>query len=107
VSAPGYDAGSRLWLENNVEADVPETPTPDQVAEAKALLAELVCDFPFVDDGAKANGLALLLLPYVRPLITGPTPLHLIKRRPPAPARPGTGDGAVHEADLPGAATRG
>jgi len=42
------------------------------------LLDELLIDFPFADEASRANALALLLLPYVRPLIVGPTPLHLI-----------------------------
>jgi hypothetical protein len=85
---PGYDADAKLWLApRGLDcADIPERPTREEVTEAVALLDELLCDFPFADRAAKANALALILLPYVRPMIAGPTPLHLIN----APA-PGTG----------------
>jgi hypothetical protein len=88
VSEPGYDPEAKLWMDaNGLDlGDVPEKPTAEEVTEARALLEELVYDFPWGDGAAKANALALLLLPYVRPLIDGPTPLHLIN----APAA-GTG----------------
>ena len=43
-------------------------------------------EFPFTGEAERAHALALLLLPFVRPMIAGPTPLHLIEK----PA-PGTG----------------
>ena len=47
-------------------------------ADAVRLLTEeLLGDFPFVDEADRAHVLALLLLPFVRDLIQGPTPLHL------------------------------
>jgi len=54
------------------------------------LLDSLLGDFPFADQASRANALALLLLPFVRPLIDGPTPLHLIEA-----AKPGTGKGLL------------
>jgi hypothetical protein len=88
VSAPGYDAGAKLWLEPSGLAlpPIPEAPSPADVDRSRTLLEELLCDFPFADEASKANAVAMILLPYVRPLIAGPTPLHLIN----APA-PGTG----------------
>lgn len=54
-------------------------PTPQEVEKARTvLLEELLCDFPFEDDPSRAHTLAALLLPFVRPMIGGPTPLHLI-----------------------------
>ena len=62
--------------------------------EAKDLiLVELLGDFPFSDQGSIAHILSLLLQPYVRLLIDGPTPLYLIE----APSR-GTGKGLVADA---------
>ena len=53
-------------------------PSPDQVREARAFVeGNLLADFPFVDDCDRAVAWAALLLPFVRPLIDGPTPLHL------------------------------
>jgi hypothetical protein len=40
--------------------------------------APLLGDFPFEDDASKAHALAALLLPLVRHLIDGPTPMHLL-----------------------------
>src|SRR5262249_46038918 len=44
----------------------------------RLLLEELLGDFPFRDDASRAHALAALLLPFVRHLIDGPTPLHLL-----------------------------
>jgi hypothetical protein len=54
------------------------------------LFDELLGDFPFVDEASRAHTLALILQPFVRPLIKGPTPLSLID----APTR-GTGKGLL------------
>ncbi len=50
-------------------------------------------NFPFEDEASRTNALALLLLPFVRPLIEGPTPFHLVDA-----ARPGTGKGLLIDA---------
>jgi putative DNA primase/helicase len=47
---------------------------------------ELLGDFPFVGDAEKAHAVALLLQPFVRELIAGPTPLYIIEK-----PTPGTG----------------
>lgn len=68
-SVPGYDAASRtaLVLEEGLEVDVPETPTPEQVSAARKLLLEdWLGDFPFPTDGDRANALAMMLTPFVR-----------------------------------------
>ena len=70
---------------------VPEHPTPQQVAEARALLLdELLGDFPFADEAARAHALGAMLLPFARELCGDRTPLHLID----APT-PGTGKGLL------------
>ena len=40
---------------------------------------ELLADFPFVAEVDRTHAVAALLLPFVRPAIDGPTPLHLIE----------------------------
>jgi len=42
------------------------------------LIRGLLVDFPFADDASIAHALGLMLLPIVRPAISGPTPMHLI-----------------------------
>jgi hypothetical protein len=89
VMQPGYNAAARLRYHpapGLSVAPVPENPSAEDIARAKALLGELLADFPFADEASRANALAALLLPFVRSLIAGPTPLHLID----APT-PGTG----------------
>jgi len=89
-STPGYHPAARTLY---VPAagfsvpDVPLKPTAHDIARARALIMEdLIGDFPFTGDAERAHAVALFLLPFVRGLIDGPTPLHLMEK----PA-PGTG----------------
>jgi hypothetical protein len=81
VDRPGYHPAAMLWYEPAPRLEVPpipDRPTPEDVEAARKLLLEdLLGDFPFVDDAGKSHALAALLLPFVRQLIDGPTPLHL------------------------------
>jgi len=61
------------------------------------LFNELLGDFPFVDEASRAHTLALMLEPFVRPLIKGPTPLYLID----APTRGGPGGNTVFLTNAP------
>lgn len=88
LAEDGYDKGSgylvRLDGLGPVRTDIP-------VDRALALLRdELLEGFPFVGDGAKAHTLAMLLQPFVRPMISGPTPLYMVD----APSA-GTGKGLL------------
>ncbi|MCL4299474.1 MAG: bifunctional DNA primase/polymerase [Anaerolineae bacterium] len=78
---PGYQSKSRLCYlpqKDLVIGDI--TPTDRNIEAAKNLLLDdILGDFPFVDEAAKANALALMLLPFVRPYIDGPTPNHIIE----------------------------
>ena len=66
---------------------VPKQPSERDVDRAQNLITdELLGDFPFADESERAHAVALLILPFVRNLIAGSTPLHLIEK----PA-PGTG----------------
>jgi hypothetical protein len=86
VDAPGYDTESKILYRPSVS--VPEQMTLD---EALSLICDdLLVDFPFDSGASRANAIALLLLPFVREMIAGPTPLHLVEA-----ARPGTGKGKL------------
>lgn len=89
VRAEGYHPESGTYLVTRGLEDVRDDVPPLQ---ALALLQELLCDFPFTSDAGFAHTLAALLLPFVRALIDGPTPLHLIE----APTR-GSGKGLLSE----------
>lgn len=97
ITADGYDPASSLWHHRTLDhlADIADQPTEADIESARETLLEIVADFPFVDDASRANTIALLLLPFVRPLIDGPTPLHAID----APT-PGTGKGLLVQAVL-------
>ncbi len=89
VSAEGYHSTSGIFLALR-DLTVPSLPSP---SDALALLRELLTDFPFSPyEAGLAHALAALLLPFVRPMIEGPTPLHLIE----APTR-GSGKGLLSE----------
>ena len=91
---PGYDAETRLYFAKNGLEIGDTSPTPKNVAAAKKLiLDDLLADFPFQDDASKAHAVALLLVGFVRPMIDGPTPLHLIDS-----PTPGTGKGLLASA---------
>jgi hypothetical protein len=82
VATPGYHPGAQLWYHPSGLQDlppVPTNPTREEIDKAKdLLLVELLGDFPFQDDASLAHTLAALLLPFVRPMVDGPTPLHLL-----------------------------
>lgn len=91
--APGYHEASRLFYAPAPGLEipaVPNAPTPEQVAAAVALIDELLGDFPFTGDAERAHAIAMLLLPMLRPVIEGPTPLHLIEK-----PQAGTGAGLL------------
>ena len=77
---PGYDpAGRTLYAPpaGFVVPAVSEAPTAEEQAEAKRLiLGEVFVDFKFLDDADRAHAVALMLLPFARDLIDGPTPMH-------------------------------
>jgi hypothetical protein len=75
----GYHAASRTWLDLPANFVLPDTtPTPENINAAKELLLnEVLGEVAFDDDASKAHALALMILPFVRKLIHGATPLHL------------------------------
>ena len=88
VTAPGYDAETRLYYSPAPDLDlpsVPDDPTPDQVARAAELVSDAIADFPFVveaggAEAGRANALAALITLLVRPMIAGRVPLVLFDK---------------------------
>lgn len=81
--AAGYDDSSEMfvWAPDLLLPFVPEFPTRHDVARARQLLeVELLGDFPFDDESGMAHSIAAILHPFVRPMIAGPTPIHLIDK---------------------------
>ncbi len=76
----GYHEGIKAWLELDFETPtIVAEPTTKQTQRALEIIQKVfLCDFPFVDDASLAHAIALGLVPFVRPMIKGPTPLHLV-----------------------------
>jgi hypothetical protein len=77
---PGYDPATGFYLVSNTHLDpVPDRPTPRQVDEACTfLLDSFLADFPWRSDADRANYLALLVTPIVRPFIRTLTPFGIV-----------------------------
>src|SRR5882672_837534 len=98
ITEPGYNKASGIIYAPSrgyKSLSVPDVITNTHIDDAKKLIEELICDFPFACDDAgdspdHDNAIALLLLPFVRDLIEGQTPLHLFD----APM-PGSGKGLL------------
>lgn len=76
---PGYHPPSQtfLHLAEPFRLCLAE-PTDEVVQSAVSLLTkELLIDFPFADAASRAHTLAYTLQPFVRPMISGPTPVFL------------------------------
>jgi len=90
LTEPGYHADARLLYQPVPGFEVPpipEHPTAGEIAAARALIVDdLLGEFPFTSPAERAHAVALLLLGFLRAMIDGPTPLHLIEK-----PTPGTG----------------
>lgn len=72
LAREGWNPDSGTYL----TAPVPEPIT--DLATAKAVLEDLVVDFPFASPADRANYFGLMLTPILRPAIKEPVPMHLI-----------------------------
>jgi hypothetical protein len=92
IDQPGYHPDCHLWYEPGAgleQIHVPLHPTSEQIGDAVNLLNdEMLGDFPFVDDADRTNCLAFYLLPAVRQMIVGNTPMHVF-----GASKQGTGKG--------------
>jgi hypothetical protein len=83
----GYHKDSKTYYHKETDIEINEIePTEKNVKFSVDLIDEMLIDFPFDSQASKANAIACLILPFVRDLIDGATPLHYFS----APA-PGTG----------------
>jgi hypothetical protein len=91
---PGYDTSSKTFYDpaDGFDIRVPLKPTDDDVKFARETIQDLLFDFPFTTESERTHAVGLLLLPFARELIDGPTPLHLIEK-----PSPGTGAGLLTE----------
>jgi hypothetical protein len=95
IVTPGFHPASGVYYLAPPDLELLELkaePTPDEIQHAVELIDDLVCDFPFADDSARAHMFAFVLTIIVRDTIAGPTPLFVFE----APA-PGTGKSLLME----------
>jgi hypothetical protein len=93
VMEPGYNE-SGYYLDDpdaGSYPDIPVNPTDEEVFEALDFIMDNVfVDFPFDDntegESSRCHALAMLLQPFVRPMIHGPTPIYFVDK-----PLPGTG----------------
>lgn len=82
LTEPGYHAPSGYLFKPDdgmAFLAVPERPTAAEVAAAVTLLNEPIEEFPFADAASRAAALCVMVEPFARELIDGPTPLRLFE----------------------------
>jgi len=86
LQTPGYDPATGLYLASRVSLpQVPERPTPEQVAEARSfLLDRFLRDFPWSSPADRANYVALVATPILRHFTRSLTPFALVDATMPA-----------------------
>jgi len=97
LSEIGFDEATGLYYSptyefRNTPFSVPDEPTQEDVDAAKKVIAEIICDFPFVDGSSRINFIAALITPIVRDLISGSVPMVLFDK-----PQPGTGASLLTE----------
>jgi hypothetical protein len=95
ITTPGYDPITRLYYAHIPTLQIPpipEHPTVDDIVHARALIHEVLGEFPYDNQASEANALALFLTPLIRQSIEGHVPLALIDA-----TRPGTGKSLLAE----------
>lgn len=97
IDTNGYHSDAEVFMSLSRSLTIPtvsKDPTTSEVRNARSILLDLLLtDFPFVTDADRAHAMGAMLMPFVRPMISGPTPLHLIN----APTK-GTGKTLLAEA---------
>jgi Primase C terminal 2 (PriCT-2) len=91
IAKPGYDTESGVFYaaEPGCLPKINSDASKDDALEAlKWLEEEILVDFPFADEASKAAAISIAILPFVRQLINGQTPLYLLEK-------PAAGTGAT------------
>jgi hypothetical protein len=81
LTVPGYDECTELFYYSHLDLpSIPETPTEQQISDAVEVVKELLWDFPFDSEASRANAIAALFTPVLRPVIDGPVPLAVVDK---------------------------
>ena len=89
IITPGYHHAAEVYYAPQVNfaiSPIPRQPSVQEIEASRDLLLDFLTDFPFISVGERANAISIMLLPFVRDLIDGATPLYLIEK-----PSPGTG----------------
>src|SRR5262245_11863466 len=95
IITPGYHPPAQVYYAprgNFTVGPIPKQPSAQEIEAARNVILDILVDFPFVTVQERANAIPIMLLPFVRDLIDGPTPLHLIEK-----PSPGTGGSLLAE----------
>ncbi len=83
MNKSGYDNITLLYYYPSPKLRVPpipDKPTDNDVEAATELALEPVCDFPFDCEASRANAVATMFTPILRPMIDSPVPLTLFDK---------------------------
>ena len=70
---------SNIYCAPNVKIDKDEVQEMTLTQAKNLINKDMLFDFPFVNSSSRANFMSALILPFISPLISGPTPLHVIE----------------------------
>jgi hypothetical protein len=92
ITEPGFHKSGILFhpIEGLVIEPIPPKPSKTDIDRANHLIEELLCDFPFTNNGERTNAISIFIDPFLREMIKGPTPLRLIEA-----STPGSGKGLL------------
>jgi hypothetical protein len=83
MNRPGYDSITDLYYYPSSRLKVPpipDEPTESDIKAAIELAADPLADFPFDGNASRANAIATMFTPILRPMIDGPVPLALFDK---------------------------
>lgn len=79
----GLHVDDKIWMQLSPSLKIqgiPDNPTQDDVAQARVMIEdELLCDFPFHAQSDRAHAIGAFLLPFMRRMIDGCTPMHMVE----------------------------
>jgi hypothetical protein len=91
LQTDGYDQQTGYWLASEVEIGIPETPSAADVQDARDLiLDQVLADFPWSTPASRANAVAMMFCPHLRPYLGALSPLFAVNA-----SQPGTGKGLL------------
>ena len=85
LQTDGYDQQTGYWFASEVEIDIPEPPSAADVQDARDLiLDQVLADFPWGTPASRANAVAMMFCPHLRPYLDALSPLFAVNTEPKA-----------------------